>query len=251
MPVVGLSDAEILAVIPACNSSDLTIRCIEHLRKSTESVAVLYVDNGSSEDHLRLVEGSCGGISRICFGENRGFTAAVQEGFRLAIELGKNLLILNNDCFVSDVCISRMAAAMHRHTLGSVCPLTRDRGVCSLHKWRNRREAKFRREDVAMVSPQPKLRRRAVGVRRVLPWFCCLLNHRAIGEVPYLPDSESMRTGLGVDDWWSIKAGRSGWAHAIALDAFAEHIHSETFRRLEINRRAEQKKAVAWLRKNL
>ncbi len=88
--------------------------------------------------------------------------------------------------------------------------------------------------------------RRAVS-RFMLPFFCTLLAPEALAKFGLL--DESYESGLGVDDLWCERVSDNGWGTFLALDAFACHLHSESFRRLGINRAKLQREAKAQLRK--
>ena len=219
-------------VIPGWNLSDLTIRCLHAVAKSTAPVSVCYVDNGSEPEQFIAIQTALQALPieyRIIRNDkNEGFTRAIQQG--LDCREDNHVLLLNNDCRVESDCIEKMLSLIGG-SVASVCPLTNDYGVCSLRKPQN-----------ANLKRPRQL--------RVLPWFCCLLNRGALSIVDQLPTTEQMASGLGVDDWWSLQLEKKGWKHLICNTAFAVHDHKTTFRAAGINRRKLQKYAIQWLRGN-
>ena len=216
-------------VIPGWNLSDLTIRCLHAVARSTVPVRVCYVDNGSEPSEFEAIQTALQTLpieSHIIRNDkNEGFTRAIQQGVDCRGD--NHVLLLNNDCRVESDCIEQMLSLINGR-VASVCPLTNDYGVCSLRKPQN-----------ANLKRPRQL--------RVLPWFCCLLNREALGIVNQLPTAEQMSAGLGVDDWWSLQLVRKGWKHLICHTAFAVHDHKTTFRAAGINRSAEQRRAIKWL----
>jgi len=157
---------------------------------------------------------------------NIGFTSAVQQG--IDRRQGRHVLLLNNDCRVLKDTLEKMLSSLSGG-VASVCPVTNDRGRCSLKHAENNK---------------PGLRK-----TDVLPWFCCLLNRDALRDWSTLPHHEDVSSGLGVDDWWSKQMVKKGWRHYINRDAFAFHDHSMTFAATGQDRDALQGKAIQWLRR--
>jgi len=249
--------ADISVVIPACGSPDLTTRCLTHLASYGEvSMKITVVDNGSKLEELQAVELHAAGLGldlvTIRNRENLGFTPAVNQGLELSA--GRHVLLLNNDCFVGPGCLP----AMLRHLesapkIAATGPLTGDQGFLSLRRQDRKQEAGF-----CCGRPMPDLKdpvaaAAALTVRGskplfMLPFFCTLLHRDAVSDVGFLDNSPEYSAGLGADDDWCVRARRKGWKLLVCFDAYAAHLHKESFRRLGIDRRALQNVAMTKLK---
>jgi GT2 family glycosyltransferase len=219
----------------------MTVDCLQALAKSTKPVNLIYVDNGSDPDDFEYVKAFAQSHFQksICIRNdtNKGYTFACNQGLAISPK-DHHVLMLNNDCRVEPDCVETLAVHLEWHPMtASVCPLTNDKGACSLKRSANQ------------LAAGPTGRRRRVIPMDVLPWFCCMLHRDAVSLVPELPKDGVVASGLAVDDWWSRQLAGKGWQHLLCCDAFAEHDHSATFKDAGINRRSEQRKAARWLQR--
>ncbi len=84
-------------------------RCLARLGGSAETVVV---DNASPDGSAEMVRSEFPWARLVPWGENRGFSAAVNEAVRLA--RGDLLLLLNPDCVVEPGALAQMPAALAR-----------------------------------------------------------------------------------------------------------------------------------------
>lgn len=250
-----VSPDPIHVIIPGVDSPQMTISCLDHLSRSSESIHACYVDNGSRQDSLDqiiefLSDRFPGNHEIVRHESNLGFTAAINAG--LLRSAGRHSLLLNNDCRISSDCLSKLRLHLEWHPkVASVCPLTNDRGRCSLRHRNNQIESGVSDFSGEPDEVQSRLNRTRVHPQDVLPWFCCLLHRDAISELNALPSDKEFSSGLAVDDWWSIKMRKQGWMHLLAYDAFAAHDHMTTFANLGLNRGSLLKQAQAKLRRSI
>ena len=100
-------------VIPNYNGKKYLADCLSSLeRAEKERPAVIVVDNGSQDASAQEAKEAFPWIRLICFPENRGFDAAVNEGIRESRT--PYVFLLNNDTKVRPGCISAMEARMER-----------------------------------------------------------------------------------------------------------------------------------------
>jgi GT2 family glycosyltransferase/glycosyltransferase involved in cell wall biosynthesis/Flp pilus assembly protein TadD len=97
--VFDTNTATVSIIIPTYNNYDLTLSCIEAIRKTADAVPyeIIVVDNGSSDmtpDYLHQ-EQAAGRIRTVINKENLGFSKANNQGANMA--KGKYLIFLNND----------------------------------------------------------------------------------------------------------------------------------------------------------
>jgi hypothetical protein len=103
----------VLAVIVInWNNAPDTIKCLESLASWESLKPELYVvDNASTDDSLRRIEGRFSDIWIIRNNKNLGFAGGNNNGIKKAMENGSTeILLLNNDAKVEEADISRMLA---------------------------------------------------------------------------------------------------------------------------------------------
>ncbi len=107
------------------NQWEYTRQCLESLRFLTdEPYELIVVDNGSTDGTLDWLR-SQSDVKLIENADNRGFPAAVNQGF--AVAQGKQILLLNNDTLLTTGWLKRLLEALNRDpTIGLV-------GPCSNH----------------------------------------------------------------------------------------------------------------------
>ena len=99
------------AVIVTWNSAEFLPRCLEALRRQTESFELIHVDNASSDDSVAIVRDAFPGCAQIVNDTNRGFTGAVNQA--IARARGEFVLLLNPDAFLEPEYAARVVAAMN------------------------------------------------------------------------------------------------------------------------------------------
>ena len=243
----------IVAVIPAAGDcGDLVAQCLTHLERSIGvDLSAVIVNNGcprrASEDISACAHRSLIPASVIDLPENRGFTHAVNLGIAWAND--SDVLLLNDDCFVAPNCVRRLQDHLGTD-VAAVGPLTNDNGHQSLRRGRRQHKSGW-----CGVSPsgktvdevEAKLTEPAVTSEPMLAFFCALLSRDALDAIGPLDDHEDFASGLCADDEWCNRARWSGARCLLVHDAYAAHLHSETFRRLGIDRSREHRRAIGRL----
>lgn len=98
-------------VIPNYNGKEYLENCLRSLETSERELpAVLVVDNGSSDGSGEEAKAAFPWIELIRFSENRGFSAAVNEGIRRSRT--PYVFLLNNDAAVRPGCIRALEERM-------------------------------------------------------------------------------------------------------------------------------------------
>src|SRR5262245_14326977 len=130
-PVLHHDEPSLSVVIVNYRSWEDTARLVGQLRRSqalrTGAGEVMIVDNGSPGHPLRARLRRTEGVSLRCWGKNRGFARAVNEGVRLS--RGQWVLLLNPDVTVADDFLDDVQALAERTpaTVGIVGLGLRDR----------------------------------------------------------------------------------------------------------------------------
>ena len=102
--------ALVSAIVVTWNSASLLRRCLDAIRaQSYPSMELIHVDNGSSDDSVRIVDSA---TQQIVNAENRGFASAVNQG--LAVARGESVLLVNPDAFLEREYVANCVAALDR-----------------------------------------------------------------------------------------------------------------------------------------
>ncbi|HEV2718885.1 MAG TPA: glycosyltransferase, partial [Thermoanaerobaculia bacterium] len=84
-------------------------RCLDAIAaQSYPSMELIHIDNGSSDDSVRIVQAD----RQILNAENRGFAAAVNQG--VAVARGEYVLLVNPDAFLERDYVANCVAALER-----------------------------------------------------------------------------------------------------------------------------------------
>ncbi len=102
-------------VIISYNTKDLTIRCINSIYEFTKGInfEIIVIDNASSDDSVKALEGLKNRIKLIKNKENNGFTGGNNQGIKAS--KGRYVLLLNSDTYILDNVLSGMVHWMDKN----------------------------------------------------------------------------------------------------------------------------------------
>ncbi len=197
-------------VMLQCGLSDLTVRCIESVR-ATSDARIILVDNGS---HLIDFVAACRALNDdvdlvIANDSNLGFAKAVNQGIRASD--ADYVVIQNNDTVMQTPGdYDRLAAWLELDSaLGCVGPLT------------NAAESEQRVEGPGAVGDG------YFTTGGLVAFFCTMFPRRVIDEVGLL--SEDYGLGYGEDNDYCIRLRQAGYKLGIARDVYVHHDHHATY----------------------
>ena len=212
-------------IIPTHNNSDCTLRCIASLYAHTKRFRVIWVDNGSSPEHIAAVQNALIGVPHIALlhPERMGFVRAANIG--IAASKSETIILLNNDTEATEGWLEALLRPFDLDpTIGIVGPVTDAKG-----SWQGNVE-------------------KGTG-HRIVPgmvaFFCAAIDREVIRRVGYL--SEEYGEGFGDDNDYCARARTAGWNIAFAQDAFVRHAHRTTFHAVHGQEKVDKmiKEAVA------
>jgi N-acetylglucosaminyl-diphospho-decaprenol L-rhamnosyltransferase len=105
--------ADLTLVIVSWNVCELLRRCLQSILATEGDVEIVVVDNASTDGSLEMVREAFPQVHLIANEENRGFTAANNQG--LALAHGRCLLLLNPDTEVVEDALATMVQYMDAH----------------------------------------------------------------------------------------------------------------------------------------
>jgi GT2 family glycosyltransferase len=106
-----LTNGIVSVVIVTWNSAPFLRRCLAALSAQTyPEVELIHIDNASDDDSIALVRECYPRARQIINDSNRGFSAAVNQGVRVA--RGEFVLLLNPDAFLEPEYVVKLVAAL-------------------------------------------------------------------------------------------------------------------------------------------
>ena len=93
---------KVAVVIPNWNGSDMIAMCLKSLEAQTRAVELVVVDNGSSDDSVKIIKEKFPTVTLLEFNDNAGFAGGVNRGIRYAIEKNFTYIALFNNDSVAD-----------------------------------------------------------------------------------------------------------------------------------------------------
>jgi len=106
-----LTNGTVSVIIVTWNSAPFLRRCLAALSAQTyPEVALIHIDNASEDDSIALVRECYPRARQIANDSNRGFSAAVNQGVRLAH--GEFVFLLNPDAFLEPDYVAKLVAAL-------------------------------------------------------------------------------------------------------------------------------------------
>ena len=100
-------------VIPNYNGKHFLQDCLDSLFQSTVEIAVIVVDNGSTDGSVSWIQEHFPQVKLICFSENKGFCTAVNTGIGAAAT--PYVFLLNNDTKTDRFCLERLETVSYTH----------------------------------------------------------------------------------------------------------------------------------------
>jgi len=106
-----LTNGLVSVILVTWNSAPFLRRCLAALAAQTyPEIELIHIDNGSADDSAALVRECAADVKQIINDANRGFSAAVNQGVRVA--RGQFVFLLNPDAFLEPDYLAKLAAAL-------------------------------------------------------------------------------------------------------------------------------------------
>jgi GT2 family glycosyltransferase len=219
-------------IIPTHNLPEMTVACLNSIRRHTSDYQVIWVDNGSSEAAKGQVRDVLADMPHraIMLDSNQGFIRATNAG--ICASDAAHVCLLNNDTEVEPAWLERMLSVYQDDPqIGLVGPTTTG------PEWQNRE--KVLRQIRGILPPW-------LLVHTMLAFFCVVLSREVLDKVGLL--SEEYGVGFGDDDDYCRRVEQAGFRMALALDVMIKHHHRTTFRSLYSDHEIRQMQRAALTR---
>ena len=214
-------------IVVTFNNFSLTRLCLESVFKDTDypNIEVIVVDNASSDEtpsYLRELETQEPRLKIILNNENRGFSAANNQG--IAVAKGQYLCLLNNDTVVSGAWVSILTGHLRANPrLGLVGPVTNAisneaqipvgyQNLADMPQWAEEWSRTHRGQltNISMLA------------------FFCVVMPRQVTDIVGLLD-ERFGTGMFEDDDYNRRVRVAEYEIKLARDCFVHHWQKSSF----------------------
>ena len=228
----------VTVVVPAYRGAEDVRRCLDSVLRHAPTTATPFVvraiDDASPEPEvvevLAAAEAAAGPVPLTVErnAENLGFVRTVDRALR---EAPGDVVLLNADCEVTHGWLDVLAAvARSRPDVASVTPLTGSGSLCTLP---DAVVARFRldADDADVDACADHVARHALALHPEViagVGFCLYVTAEALAACGGL-DLDTFGAGYGEEVDWCLRAGRLGFVHLVADEAFVHHRGGRSF----------------------
>lgn len=240
------SDPEVpvVVIIPVFNAADEVARLLDRLADTTEDHhQIILIDDGSDDPRVAPMLAAFAArfsqrVTISTFSRNRGFVAAVNHGFDLALKRKGHVVLLNTDTLPPEKWIDRLVA-----------PILRDDRVASVTPMSNTAEiASVPAQGIDTPVTSVLVDRIDAVARRFSPdWstveiptgigFAMAINRAYLAQLGGF-DARFGR-GYGEEVDWSQRARANGGRHVLATSIFVGHSGGVSFGSIEKEKRLQ------------
>lgn len=215
-------------IIPVYNQLKYTKMCLDSIWQNTsENYEIIVINNGSQDATKEYLE-QIPRVKTVHNKKNLGFAAAVNQG--ISIAQGNYIIILNNDCIVSEEWVLRLLQPAVKQDVGIVGVMSNFAASPQLF-----RVSIENIDSIPQIAQQVKTKynRSFIYTIRVVG-LCMLIKRELIEKI----GGFDPRFGLGTfeDDDFSLRSILCGYKNVIAQDVFIFHFGSKTFKEENIER---------------
>jgi len=221
----------VTVVVPVFNVPAEVARCLKALASHLPASArALVIDDASTDpaiaDLLARYEDR-GGIEIIRHPVNRGYTATVNEGIRLAGE--DDVVLLNSDTQVGPGWLTRLRyTAYADERTGSVTALSNNAGAFSAASQDAEAYCQSPDEFDGLARAVAQMGKSESLLVPTGSGFCLYLKRRCLNEVG-LFDEAAFPRGYGEENDWCQRAELAGWRHTIDSTVYVFHARNASF----------------------
>ena len=208
------------------NNSDMSLKCLDALKKNTHHpFRLIWIDNGSELVHYDRVRHKIEEFNHIIhrFEDNRFYARAVNQG--IIMSNAKYVVTLSNDVLVSDGWLKKLLTIMEKDPeIGILSPLTNKIGspICQVdfaaRKWRLPVNGDYNNR----INRLPE---RFGNTTSSISMFCAVVRSEVIEKIGLLDERFFI---LGNDDDYCDRTRLVGFKTGVCLNCFVFHEHGAT-----------------------
>lgn len=218
-----------VVIVPVYNAPNELERCADALFRHTKvGVRIVFVDDASTDPQVQVLLArfeAVEGVSVVRNPTNLGFTRTVNRGISLAE--GNDVVLLNSDTIVTPLWLTNLrTAAYSADRIGTVTPLSNNAGAFSAPEiGTNSIEGIDLDAYARLVTRESQAEYPRVPTGH---GFCLYVRRACLDEVGLL-DEATFPYGYGEENDFCMRAGKSGWSHAIDDRTIVFHTQAASF----------------------
>jgi GT2 family glycosyltransferase len=199
-------------IIPVWNQSDLTVKCLQSIKKKTKHYKIILIDNGSEKSEFDVIFKELQNhehlLIRNC--QNLGFVKAVNQG--LAASQSQYVIIQNNDTeVITNGWADKLQNCFQLHKVGISAPITNN-----VNQWQGRE----------VLCDKVRI----IDKGKMVAFFSVMISKECINKVGYL--DECFGVGFGDDDDYCLRTQKAGFNIVLNNGVMVNHWHRSTFKKI-------------------
>jgi len=199
-------------VIPSWNMSDMAINCLLSIQKNSMNYRVIFVDNGSDEEHFSRIKTVLETLPHLLIRNetNLGFIKATNAGIKAST--APFVVLMNNDTEAVRLWLLKLSRPFSSsREVAAAGPLT-----TTTDSWQGK-----------YPKGRPGYVIRNSGM---LAFFCTMFRREIFDKIGLL--DENFGVGFGDDDDYCRRILNAGYKLALVQDLVIPHHHRSTFKQL-------------------
>lgn len=209
-------------IIPNWNQSDLCIKCLESIQKSSKDYEIIFIDNGSDyKEFIKILRTLKDLPHKIIINkENLGFVKAVNQG--IAASDSKFVVLMNNDTEAVEGWLEKLSKPLIENencVISGSLTTTKD-------SWQGCYVPKDNQDYIILPKP------------RMVAFFCTMFNSKVFQHVGFL--DEVFGLGFGDDDDYCMRTQNYGFDIALVQNLTIPHHHRSTFKKMFSNEKIKE-----------
>ena len=221
-----LTGEKVDIIFLTCNLSEMSIECLDKLRKNTRHpFRLIWIDIGSKTLHYKKIKAKVNEFENesFRFSVNRFYARAINQGITLSNT--KYVVTLSNDVFVTDNWLTKLVSIMEKHPrVGLLSPLT-DRIGSSAPSARGAITRFNLPVDGGPLEHINTLTERFGGCFTDVSMFCAMIRREVVEKIGLLDERFFI---LGNDDDYCDRVRLGGYMTGVCLNCFVYHKHGAT-----------------------
>lgn len=198
-------------IIPVWNQADLTVKCLQSIKKYSKDYQVILVDNASDDESFETINETLITMPHVLIRNtvNTGFVKATNQG--LYFSTAEYVVLMNNDTEAVKDWLKKLTKPFKQfNNVGLTGPRTTTKG-----SW----QGNWQGTNGTLILSKTSM----------LAFFCTMIKREVIEKVGYL--DEGFGVGFGDDDNYCNRAQKF-FDLALVQDLVIPHHHRSTFKKI-------------------